>query len=73
MLLLLWSLISFSIPARIYADTTLFNGLQEFIFPIGTARACLAAFNTTLSCDPKAQILYKQIDWAGWNATDLTA
>ena len=71
--LLWWSIVLVSIPARIHAATTLFNGLQEFIFPAGTAQACLAAFNTTLSCDPKAQLLYKQTDWAGWNATDLTA
>lgn len=53
-------------------DSTLFNGIQGTIFPIGTSQACLDAFDTVLPCDPSLPLLHKQTDWVGWNATNLT-
>ena len=67
-------LMLFAGPARLAtAMTTLFNGLQSTIFPITTSASCLASFNTSIDCDPLISYLYKQTDWVGWNATNLTA
>lgn len=66
---LLWLLPCFSISAS--ALTTLFNGQQAGIFPSDTPTTCLAAFNTSLTCDPSVQLLYKQTSWVGWNTSDL--
>lgn len=55
------------------AATTLFDGQQANIFPSDVSPSCLSAFNTTLNCDESVQLLWKQTDWAGWNATSLAS
>lgn len=57
----------------VFGATTIFGGKQATFFPTDTPQSCLAAFNTSLSCDNTAQLLVKQTDWVGWNATNLTA
>lgn len=54
-------------------QVALFGSQQAAFFPTSTPQSCLAAFNTSLSCDSTAQLLIKQTDWVGWNATNLTA
>jgi len=52
---------------------TLFAGTQGNFFPTTAPSACLAAFNTSLSCDVTVQLLNTQQEWVGWNQTNLTA
>jgi hypothetical protein len=73
--LILWSvlIVSAVLFSPIDGATTLFNGQQAAIFPIDTPQTCQAAFDTSISCDTSVQLLIKQTDWIGWNATNLTA
>lgn len=57
----------------VHGSVLLFNGHQTAVFPTDTPQECLAAFNTSLSCDSTVQLLNKQTDWVGWNATNLNA
>src|SRR2546423_13316990 len=62
-----------SLLTPVLGTSMLFNGQQDEFFPLNTPNSCLAAFNTSLDCDDRDHLLYKQTDWVGWNGTDLTA
>jgi len=55
----------------VHGAATLFNGMQAAFFPTDTPVNCLATFNTSLACSSEVQLLVKQTDWVGWNATNL--
>lgn len=61
-----------SFVSSVFADTTLFNDQEANLLPLDAPEACASTLGTALSCDPKLHLLYKQVEWAGWNATDLT-
>jgi len=54
------------------ADTTLFNGAQELVSEDASTQ-CLNAFNTSLACDYKVQLLSYDMDRLEFNETDLTS
>ncbi|PYI13867.1 hypothetical protein BO99DRAFT_314610, partial [Aspergillus violaceofuscus CBS 115571] len=58
-------------PRECYAMNSLFNGAQEAMFQDAPSE-CLAAFNTTLNCDPKVQLLSYDFDRLDWTEADLT-
>ncbi|KAK5739014.1 hypothetical protein LTR17_005532 [Elasticomyces elasticus] len=53
------------------ADTRLFNGAQRAIFDDDAPSQCLDAFDTTLACDYKVQLLSFDMSRLEFNETDL--
>jgi hypothetical protein len=53
------------------ADITLFNGAQDIMFEDAPSE-CLAAFDNSLNCDYKVQVLAQDMDHLEFTGTDLS-
>lgn len=62
----------FCFNRTLVSAVTLFNGFETSVFPLDTPEACFQVFDASLPCDQKLHLLYKQTDWTGWNASDLS-